>query len=97
LSLKQTNRKLEKNARIKNYVRVQQKLGLVEQQTSLSIAVEFLSLRPKIFAQTLMWPFMLAVLDHPGLWNNELTKNLKTIQFLLFVVCHCKQRFFIKS
>jgi len=34
---------------------------------SLSIAVEFFSLQPVIFPQTVMWPFMLAVLDHPGL------------------------------
>ena len=29
--------------------------------------MEFLSLRPAIFPQTVMWPFLLAVLDQPGL------------------------------
>jgi len=45
----------------------QHTLGLLKQQTSLLIELEFLSLRPEIFPQTAMWPFMLAVMDHPAL------------------------------
>ena len=51
----------------KNALGVQYKLGLLEQRTSLLIAMEFLFCGPQIFPQTVMWPFMLAVLDHPDL------------------------------
>jgi len=46
LSRKQTNRKLKTYPRIKNCVRHAAKLGLLEQQTSLLIAMEFFSLQP---------------------------------------------------
>jgi len=46
---------------------VQQTLGLLEQQTSLLIAMEFLCLRPAKFSSNRNVAFMLAVLDHPEL------------------------------
>ena len=50
---------------------VQQNLVMSEQQTSLLIAMKILSLRPANFPQTVMWPFMLADLDHPGITNRK--------------------------
>jgi len=45
LTRKQTNRKLKNYPRIKNCIRRAAKLGLLEQQRSLLIAMEFFSLR----------------------------------------------------
>ena len=49
-SRKQTDRKLKNHPRIKICVRRAEKLGLLEQQTSHLIAMEFLFLRPAIFS-----------------------------------------------
>jgi len=71
----QTNRKL-KNLTLESKIAsgVQQKLGLLEQQTSLLIAMDFLFVARKgeFFSQTAMWPLMLAVLDHPEPTNTVL-------------------------
>ena len=45
---------------------MQQKLGVLEQKTSLLIAMEFLSLPPANFSSHRNVTFMLAVLDHPA-------------------------------
>jgi len=52
---------------------LQQKLDVLEQQTSLLIAMELLSLRLANFSSTVMWLFILAVLDHSVLYHLERT------------------------
>jgi len=64
----QTNKqKINNYPIITNTIRCAGEIGLLEQQTSLLIAMGFLSLRLAIFSQTVVWPFMLAVLDNPAL------------------------------
>ena len=80
LSPKQWNRKLQSE----NYPRIQHcvtrtaNIRSAEQQNCFLIALEFLFLRPANFPQTVMWPFMLAVLDHPALgqWYSR-DRNLR--------------------
>jgi len=54
--------------RIKIALGVQQKLGLLEQQTSFLIAMKFLSLRPANFSSNRSVALHAAVLDHPDLY-----------------------------
>jgi len=75
LSRKQTeNLKITLESKIA--LGVQQKLGPLEQQTSFLTKMEFLFCGTQIFPQTVMRPFMLAVLDHPALASLNYTLSV---------------------